>query len=111
LEWGDSGESGEAAAAGDELSAVFMEQEFGGLRAWQAWRRTDPPQWQDAANFVQSSAWLTVDELAAVNAEVTEIMLRHRERLLDPSKRPPGARRVRMFAWAVPAEPLADEES
>ena len=109
LEWGDSGESGEAAAAGDELSAVFMEQEFGGLRAWQAWRRTDPPQWQDAANFVQSSGWMTVDELAAVNAEITEIMLRHRERLLDPSKRPPGARRVRMFAWAVPAEPLADE--
>jgi DNA-binding transcriptional ArsR family regulator len=109
LEWGDSDESGEVAAASDELSAVFLEQEFAALRAWQAWRRTDPPEWQDAANFAQSTTWLTADELAAINAELTEIMLRHRERILDPSKRPPGARRIRMIGWAVPADPLAVE--
>jgi hypothetical protein len=110
LEWGERGELGEAAAAGDELSSVLMEQEFGGLRAWLTWRRTDPPDWQDAATFVQSVTWLTADELAEVNAEVAQILLRYRERFLDPSARPPGARRVRTFAWAVPAEPLAHDD-
>jgi DNA-binding transcriptional ArsR family regulator len=110
MEWGDSGETGETAAASDQLSTVFMEQEFGGLRGWQAWRRTDPVEWQDAATFIQSTAWLTVEELAVVNAELLEVLLRHRERLADPSLRPPGARRIRLFAWGVPARPLAEDE-
>src|SRR3954470_24572175 len=54
LSWGDSDESGEVAAASDALSMQFVEQEFAGLRDWQAWRRTDPPDWQDAANWVQN---------------------------------------------------------
>jgi DNA-binding transcriptional ArsR family regulator len=109
LSWGDSEESGEMAAASDGLSALISEQEFAGLRDWQAWRRTDPPEWQDAANFAQSVAWLAVEELAALNEALTEIIARRRERLEDPSKRPPGARRIRIFAWAVPAEPFPAE--
>jgi DNA-binding transcriptional ArsR family regulator len=112
LEWGDSGETGEVAAASDELSALFMEQEFDRLRRWQAWRRIDPPVWQDSAGFAQSSTWLTAGELAEVTAEMNQILRRHRGRALDPSTRPPpGARRVQMFAWAVPAEPLPDDQA
>jgi DNA-binding transcriptional ArsR family regulator len=106
LSWGDSDETGEVAAAGDELSGLIYEQEFAGLRDWQAWRRTDPPEWQDAASFVQSVTWLTVEELAELNDVLTEIAIRRHERLGDPSKRPPGARRVRIFASAVPAAPF-----
>lgn len=108
LQWGDREESGEVAAAGDELSAALFDLEFAGLRSWLTWRRTDPPEWRDAADFHQTLAWLTAEELAEVNAEITAIMLRRRERL-DPATRPPGARRVRMFAWAVPAEPFPAE--
>jgi DNA-binding transcriptional ArsR family regulator len=113
LSWGGSEESGEVAAASDGLSELFAEQEFSGLRDWHAWRRTDPPEWQDAANWVQSIDWLTVEELAELNKTLTEIIARrgeNRERLRDPSKRPPGARRVRLFAWAVPAEPFPAAE-
>lgn len=106
LTWGDSDEPGDVAAAGDELSAMVYEQEFAALRDWQAWRRTDPPEWQDAANFAQSLTWLTAEELAELNAALTAIAVRGRERLRDPAKRPPGARRVRIFASAVPAAPL-----
>ncbi|MFD0688021.1 winged helix-turn-helix domain-containing protein [Actinomadura fibrosa] len=101
LRWGGSTESGGAAAASDELSAVVMEEEFEGLRAWNTWRRTDPPEWQDVADFSQALAWLTVEELAEVQAEFVAIMTRYRDR-----ERPPGARPIRMFAWAVPAEPM-----
>jgi DNA-binding transcriptional ArsR family regulator len=108
LSWGDSDETGELAAASDDLSVRFAEQEFAGLRDWQAWRRTDPPEWQDAANWVQSIDWLTADELKELNEALTAVVIRHTERR-DPAKRPKGARRVRMFAWAVPAAPYADD--
>jgi hypothetical protein len=109
LSWGDSDESGEVAAASDHLSGMFYEQEFAGLRDWQAWRRTDPPEWQDAANFVQNIAWLTREELAELNDAFIALVFQGRERLRDPSKRPPGARRVRIFAFAVPAAPMPAE--
>lgn len=109
LSWGDSDEAGEVAAASDQLSAMVYDQEFAGLRDWQAWRRTDPPEWQDAASFAQSFAWLTVEELTELNEAFAALALRNRERLRDPSKRPPGARRVRVFASAVPAAPLSAE--
>ncbi|MGH3375061.1 MAG: winged helix-turn-helix domain-containing protein [Actinoallomurus sp.] len=106
LTWGDSDETGEVAAAGDRLSTMLFEQEIGALRDWQAWRRTDPAAWQDAANFVQSVEWLTVEELAELNEAITGLVMRRGERRMDPSARPPGVRRVRVFAWAVPAAPL-----
>jgi DNA-binding transcriptional ArsR family regulator len=106
LAWGDSDESGEVAAASDALTAQFIEQEFAGLRDWQAWRRTDPPEWQDAANWVQNIDWLTREELEELNKALIDIVCRHRGRR-DPAARPAGARRVRIFAWAVPAEPYA----
>ncbi|MGH3373502.1 MAG: winged helix-turn-helix domain-containing protein [Pseudonocardiaceae bacterium] len=106
LSWGDSDESGEVAAASDALSTQFVEQEFAGLRDWQAWRRTDPSEWQDAANWVQNIDWLTLEELQELNKALVEIVCRHRKRR-NPADRPAGARRVRIFAWAVPAEPYA----
>lgn len=109
LSWGSSEDSGEVAAAGDALSSMLTEQEFAGLRDWQAWVRTDPAEWQDAANFVQAVDWLTVEELAELNKTLTDIVIRGRKRREDPAQRPEGARRVRMFAWAVPAEPMADD--
>ncbi len=106
LSWGDSDESGEIAAASDALSAHYVEQEFAGLRDWQAWRRTDPPKWQDAASWVQNIDWLTLEELQELNKALLAIVAHHRERR-DPANRPADARRVRIFAWAVPAEPYA----
>lgn len=111
LTWGDSDEPGDVAAAGDELSAMVYEQEFAALRDWQAWRRTDPPEWQDAANFAQGLTWLTAEELAELNEALTAIAVRGQERLRDPAKRPPGARRVRIFASAVPALPVPVPEA
>ncbi|HEY4018030.1 MAG TPA: helix-turn-helix domain-containing protein [Pseudonocardiaceae bacterium] len=106
LSWGSSDDVGELAAAGDALSSMISEQEFSSLRDWQAWHRIDPPQWQDAAAFVQAVDWLTAEELARLNKTLTDIVARRREGREDPARRPEGARRVRIFAWAVPAEPM-----
>jgi DNA-binding transcriptional ArsR family regulator len=109
LSWGAGSESEALASAGDVLNSALQEEEFAALRAWQAWRRSDPPEWQEAANLAQGVAWLTAEELAEVNAEFAQIMRRHLDRAADPSIRPAGARRIRMFSWAVPAQPATDE--
>lgn len=107
LSWGAGDEPGDVAAAGDELSAVLMEQEFGKLRSWQTWKRTDPPEWQDAAALEQGTLWLTATELAELGDELVAILDRYRPRIADPAARPPGARRIGFFAWAVPTEPTS----
>lgn len=109
LSWGTSDDVGAAAVAGDALSSMIIEQEFAGLRDWQAWHRTDPPEWQDAATFAQAVDWLTAEELAELNRTLVDIVVRGRKRRDDPAQRPAGARRVRIFAWAVPAEPSAGD--
>ncbi|MEW1861989.1 MULTISPECIES: helix-turn-helix domain-containing protein [unclassified Streptomyces] len=108
LSWGDSDEAGEVAAASDALSTQFFEQEFAGLRDWLTWWRTDPPGWQDAANWVQNIDWLTIDELKELNEALSKIIIRRRERR-DPANRPAGSRQIRIFAWAVPAAPCGDD--
>lgn len=105
LSWGGGEESGALAAASDELSAVYYEEQFAALRAWQTWRRSDPQEWQDAANVVQTIAWLTAPELKALSAELNAIFERYLDRVDDPAKRPAESRLIRMFAWAVPGEP------
>jgi DNA-binding transcriptional ArsR family regulator len=106
LSWSEGDETGEVAAAGDHLSSMFHEQEFAGLRDWHTWWRTDPPEWREAANFTQSLAWLTAGELAELNEALVEVVMRYGERVRDPAERPPEARQVRIFAFAVPAAPL-----
>ncbi|WP_165495219.1 winged helix-turn-helix domain-containing protein [Actinomadura roseirufa] len=110
LYWGDSGETGPVAAASDDLSALFMEQEFGRLRGWQAWRRTDPPTWQDAAGFGQTTVWATAAELAELNRDLERIRDRYRDRRLDPARRPPGSRQITLFTSAVPTDPAPPHE-
>jgi DNA-binding transcriptional ArsR family regulator len=109
LSWGSGEDVGEVAAAGDALTSAISEQEFASLRDWQAWHRTDPTEWQDATALIQAVDWLTVDELAELNKALTDIIIRGRRRRDDPAQRPNGARHVRIFAWAVPAEPMVDD--
>ncbi len=109
LSWGAGSESTTLAAASDDLDLALLEEEFAAFRAWQAWRRSDPSEWQEAAGLAQGIAWLTAEELTALNAEFAQVMRRHLARAVDPALRPADARRIRLFAWAVPAQPLADE--
>ncbi len=106
LQWGEADEPSDVAAASDELSLLLLEQEVAGFRAWLAWRRTDPPEWQDAAGWGQTFLYLTVEELAELDAEFLEILMRYRERTHDPALRPQGSRRIRAFTWLSPTDPL-----
>lgn len=106
--WNDSGDSAEAALAGDAITALSAQREFDEYRRYRERMRAEPPEWFDAAFWSQSFAWLTAEELTELKDTLTDLMLRHAERFTDPSTRPEGARPIRFVAWGIPATPYDD---
>lgn len=102
--WADRDEPDdrELARAGDATTEVLLDWEYAALRRWLAGRRTAPAAWRDAAFLGQTIAFLTPEELTGLGEELRAILLRHQDRLADPTLRPPGARPVRLVAWSTP---------
>jgi predicted ArsR family transcriptional regulator len=110
--WGkDDDADPELALAGDAAVELMVAQEVDGLLAWSRSRRQEPTTWRDASFVNQVTAWLTVDELAAVKNTIHDLLYPYLERIGDADKRPAGSRPVRVIAWGVPARPLPPEDT
>lgn len=94
----------ERAQAGDVLNEVMLDQEIAALREWFVRREAAPPAWREAGFSTYSWGLLTADELAQVETEILQVLqrwaARSRDRV-DPARRPPDARLVRLVAWGV----------
>ena len=103
----------EVARAVDAVAGVIDDRAFQAVRAWRAQRRSLPEAWQQASFSTHSIVWLTADELEQIENEIQQIMDRHVDRTVDPSRRPPGARAVRLSAWGFPSDLAgpADEQA
>jgi DNA-binding transcriptional ArsR family regulator len=106
-QWEQSPDDAELAAAGDTLAEVVLSREVAALEQWRSAVHQDLPQWREAPFVSQSMGWLTVDELAEVNEQITAILVRYLDRLNDRALRPAGARPIRFMAWGIPAEGYA----
>ena len=95
----DSGDP-ETVLAASALERVmrdrFLDRAAAGLEA----RRRLPADWRKATGFDQFLLYVTADELAAVEQELSALLLRYHERLADPSTRPAGSRPVEVLALA-----------
>ena len=85
-----------------ELERVFVEHEMTKLMRWERSAATYPETWRVAALRSAAQSWLTDAELADLGRQITELMLTYRDRLSDPTKRPPGSRAVRLLAVGYP---------
>jgi hypothetical protein len=90
-----------------ELERVFVEHEMTKLMRWERTATTYPETWRAAALRSAAQTWLTDAELADLGRQITELMLTYKDRLSDPTKRPPGSRPVRLLAvgYPLPDEP------
>jgi len=93
----------ETALAADLVVRMFRERQLARYRTWLETKSTYPPRWQEAADDSEHLFYLTIDELEQLNQELLDLLLpRFRERLTDPSLRPPGSVPVEMLMFSFP---------
>ncbi len=89
-----------AAAALDRL---VTERQIARFQAWTRAMASYPRDWRKAAGNSEWVLFLTPDELKQLNDELAEVLIsRFRERLTEPSKRPPGSLPVEYLLFSYP---------
>ena len=93
----------ETEIAGAALGALVTDRQIARYQAWTRSRGSYPREWRDAAGTSEWVMFVTPDELKRLNDELAEVIVsRFRERLTDPSKRPPGALPVEYLQFSYP---------
>jgi DNA-binding transcriptional ArsR family regulator len=93
-----------------EVSSLVIEREAQRLRDWVGRSGEESQEWIEASTLATSAFWATAEEMAEVSRAIAELTDRFTDRFDDPSRRPDGARMVRMFgATSVDAVRPSDE--
>ncbi|HUN35177.1 MAG TPA: helix-turn-helix domain-containing protein [Trebonia sp.] len=94
-----------AGLAAETTARLFRDRWLARFQAWQETKGSYPREWRDAADESEFLFYLTAAELRQLNDELRRLLTpRVRERLTDPSKRPPGAVPVEMLLLSYPIE-------
>lgn len=104
MQWDDVADDPEVEEASRALTDVFVNREIQLIQ--HAMRRTQPPDWEESVLATQTITWLTAEEFEALSADLTEVLMRHRERAVDASQRPAHSRPVRLLALGAPDDRL-----
>jgi DNA-binding transcriptional ArsR family regulator len=92
--------------AASALVHLLRERQLGRYREWIETRATYPREWRDAAGNSEYLCYLTVEELAQLNADLGALLAdRFVERLKDPSNRPEGSVPVELLLFSYPVRP------
>jgi DNA-binding transcriptional ArsR family regulator len=99
----------EAELAADVLAGLFRDRQLDKYRTWLDTKAAYPNDWRAAAGDSVFVFYLTAEELAQLRDEVQGLLgPRVEERLMDPTKRPPGSVPVEMVMLTYPLKPPAD---
>ncbi len=82
----------------EAIAGVFLDREVARIRAWIAGVADEPAEWVHASTIAGAGFWATAEVLAEVSEQLQSISDRFAGRQQDPSKRPPGARPIRLLA-------------
>ena len=99
----------ETAAAAERLEAVIAGRYLELMLGWVHGKAAEPPEWQEAAQFGDTVAYLTADELSAFGREVERLIAPYAGRTGDPGLRPDGARLVAVLQLAFPWRVSGDQ--
>lgn len=84
--------------AAEAMAGLFVEHEVERIRAWLTHFPSESPEWMNASTVSGSAFWATANELADVSRTLHGIADRFEGRGEDASRRPAGARPIRLFA-------------
>jgi predicted ArsR family transcriptional regulator len=100
--WPGAARDPQQAAAVELLNFVVAEGYFERVLRWLERRADDPPEWQDAAQFGDTPAFLTAAELVELGRRLEELLEPYVARLRKPDLRPPESRLVNFIMLAFP---------
>jgi DNA-binding transcriptional ArsR family regulator len=92
----------ELAAAAELLETVIATRYFEMLMAWIGRKPSEPPEWQEAAEFGDNGLYVTAEELAELDRAINALLEPYVHRLQDRGARPEGSRQVTMLRLAFP---------
>ena len=107
--WDHVQQDPEAAAAAGLLNEVMAEWYFTQLMQYLEVRQRESEEWQRAAFIGDRFLWVTADELAGIQRDITKVTDRYFERQVKAELRPAGARLVTALNIAFPNVSLRDE--
>lgn len=93
--------AGPGPASAQEAEAAvdaFLDHELTKLKNRFRQLAHEPAEWREGSGVIGETAWLTAAELSATWAAMKDLVLKFADRSRDPSRRPEGAREVRLFA-------------
>lgn len=108
-QWPDIAPTGEMAAAAQLFEFVVAEHYFQQTLRWVERRHDEPPEWQEAAQFGDTTLHVTAAELAEIKREVYALVSPYVERMERHELRPRGARRISFLHLAFPSTPDATD--
>jgi DNA-binding transcriptional ArsR family regulator len=101
----DVHEDPETALAANALSRVIVERLLARARAGLEQRHLLPDEWRAVTGSSDMTLYVTPEEMQALDTAIFERLWAYRERIADPSKRPPGSRPLQFAAFVYPVEP------
>jgi len=84
------------------LDEMLRERYFTRLQTYYETRHRLPARWQQVTGASEAVLHVTPDELSAVDAEITAILQRFRDRIADARLRPPDSLPVEVLLFAYP---------
>jgi DNA-binding transcriptional ArsR family regulator len=95
----------ETTIAAGALSEIIQERALQRWRHWRASAASYPQQWQQVGGYSDTVWWVTPDEQRQLDAQIFELAMRYRDRLVDPQRRPEGAQPMQFVGLAFPLRP------
>jgi DNA-binding transcriptional ArsR family regulator len=100
--WPDIADDPKVEAAAGLLRGVILEHYAQELARWYEVMPYEPAEWQRAAQFGDTSLYVTAAELAELSRRVRELLDAYLDRHASPELRPPEARLVSFLQIAYP---------
>ncbi|MFG1776577.1 winged helix-turn-helix domain-containing protein [Micromonospora sp. NPDC049048] len=103
--WDDTSNDPQTRAAIDELSAVQLALYVRKAEEFLARRAEESTAWRAVTGFGDQQVYVTAEEMAALRARIDDLLTEYDDRLVDPTKRPAGSRKVSLIRLDVLADP------
>lgn len=87
------------------LERVLRERYLARLQKGLESRHDYPWKWQKITGMSEYIVYITPDELGTINQDLEAVLMRYRERLTDPSQRPPNALPIEILTFLYPLRP------